>query len=192
MIVKILSSPFRFCLELWSWLDGFNFNFFKSCRDLVKQEVIGFVQEFYINAPFPKAITASFLALIPKRDNLHSLSNYKPISLIGSIYNIITKILALRLKRVLGKFISTCQSSFLPNRQIMDGVLVDNEIIDLAKRRDQCLLLKVDFEKAYNSVSWKYLDYMLGWMGSNCVWRRWMKVCVTLNSVSVLVNGSPT
>lgn len=71
--------------------------------------------------------------------------------------------------------------------------MVINEIIDLAKRRrDRCLLLKVDFEKAYDSVSWKYLDYMLIRMGFNFTWRRWMKACVTSNSISVLVNGSPT
>lgn len=58
----------------------------------------------------------------------------------------------------------------------MDGVLVVNELIDVVKRRrDKCLLLKVDFEKAYDSVNW----------------RRWMKACVNSNSVSILViNGN--
>ncbi|MCH92408.1 cytochrome P450 [Trifolium medium] len=60
--------------------------------------------------------------------------------------------------------ISECQSAFLPNRQILDGVLVVNELIDLAKRRkDKCMMFKVDFERAYDT-----------------------------SSMSVLVNGSPT
>lgn len=57
-------------------LDGFNFNFFKSCWELIKEEVFRFIQEFHFNASFPKAISASFLALIPKKDNPQSLQRF--------------------------------------------------------------------------------------------------------------------
>jgi hypothetical protein len=51
--------------------------------------------------------------------------------------------------KVMSHLISDCQSTFLPNRQILDGVLVVNELIDLVKRKkDKCLMLKVDFERA--------------------------------------------
>jgi hypothetical protein len=67
---------------------------------------------------------------------------------------------------VIGKLISKVQSAFVPNRQILDGVLVINELLDLAKRRkDKCLMFKVDFERAYDTVNWQFLDYMLGRMG---------------------------
>lgn len=109
------------------------------------------------------------------------------------MYKITAKLLALRFKSILGKVISRWQSAFLPGRQILDGVVVVNEMIDLVKKRkDECLLLKMDFKKAYDSVSWKLLDYMLSRLGFNLDWRRWMKVCVALGSISVLVNGSPT
>lgn len=53
---------------------------------------------------------------------------------------------------MLGKVISPCQFVFLPNRQILDGAIVVNEIIDLAKRRkNKCLLLNVDIK--YNEIS---------------------------------------
>jgi hypothetical protein len=54
------------------------------------------------------------------------------------------------------------------------------------------LILKVDFEKAYDSVDWGFLDYMLGQFGFCDKWRMWMKVCVYGGKVSVLVNGCPT
>jgi hypothetical protein len=105
----------------------------------------------------------------------------------------LVKILAVRLKQVLGNLISKVQSSFLPNRHILDGVLVINEIIDLAKRRkDKCLLFKVDFERAYDKVNWQFLDYMMGRMGFAEGWRKWIHACVFHSSMSVLVNGSPT
>jgi hypothetical protein len=123
---------------------------------------MGFLGEFHRNGVLPKAVTASFLTLIPKGDHPQCLTDYRPICLIGCMYKIIAKLLANRLKGVIGKLISTCQTAFVPGRQILDGVLVVNELIDLAKRRkDKALLLKVDFEKAYDSVNWKYLDFAL-------------------------------
>ncbi|MCH88013.1 LINE-1 reverse transcriptase like, partial [Trifolium medium] len=98
-----------------------------------------------------------------------------------------------RLKRVLSKLISNCQSAFLPKRQILDGVMVLNELIDLAKwRKDECLIFKVDFERAYDTVSWKYLENMMIKMGFAEGWLRWMKACIFESTMSVLVNGSPT
>lgn len=134
--------------------NGFNFTFYKQFWKLIKNEVCDYVQEFFYNARFPKAFTASFIALIPKTDHPQSLSEYRPISLIESMYKILAKLLALRFKSILGKVISRCQPTFLPSRQILDGVVVVNEMIDLVKKRkDGCLLLKMEFEKAYDSVS---------------------------------------
>ncbi|MCI03330.1 LINE-1 reverse transcriptase like, partial [Trifolium medium] len=130
---------------------------------------------------------------MPKKDHPQVLSDYRPICLVSSLYKIVAKVLAARLKKVLGKVISKFQSAFLPNRQILDGVLVVNELIDLAKRRkDNCLLFKVDFERAYDTVNWNFLDYMLIRMGFAEGWRRWIRACVFQSSMSVLVNGSPT
>jgi len=54
------------------------------------------------------------------------------------------------------------------------------------------MVFKVDFEKAYDSVSWQFLFYMLRIMGFHERWISWIKGCITLASVSILVNGSPT
>ncbi|CAJ2652296.1 unnamed protein product [Trifolium pratense] len=173
--------------------DGFNFTFLKACWEIIKGDIIDFLHEFYNSAILPKAITASFLSLIPKKDHLQTLSDYRPISLVYSLYKILSKVLAARLKKVLGKVISTVQSAFLPNRQILDGVLVVNELIDLTKRKkDKCLLFKVDFERAYDTVNWHFLDYMMVRMGFAEGWRRWIHACVCQSSKSVLVNGNPT
>ncbi|MCH86516.1 LINE-1 reverse transcriptase like, partial [Trifolium medium] len=152
-----------------------------------------FLHEFHNKAFLPKAITASFLVLVPKKDHLQSLTDYRPICLVSSLYKILSKVLADRLKKVLGKVISKLQSAFIPNRQILDGVLVVNELLDLAKRRkDKCLFFKVDFERAYDTVNWNFLDYMLGRMGFAGEWRSWIRACIFQSSMSVLVNGSPT
>ncbi|XP_058732794.1 uncharacterized protein LOC131604367 [Vicia villosa] len=75
----------------------------------------------------------------------------------------------------------------------MDGVLVMNEVMDLAKREKRsCVVLKVDFEKAYDRVSWNFFRHILKRMGFGDRWMRWTECCIFTNSLSVLVNGSTT
>ncbi|GAU30676.1 hypothetical protein TSUD_39000 [Trifolium subterraneum] len=93
----------------------------------------------------------------------------------------------------MGKLISKSQSAFLPHRQILDGVVVLNEIIDLAKKRkDKCLLFKVDFERAYDTINWSFLERMMIKMGFAEGWLKWMRACIFQSFMFVLVNGSPT
>jgi hypothetical protein len=113
--------------------------------------------------------------------------------LLGCIYKIIAKVLAARLAKVIGPLISKSQTAFLKGRQLVEGVVVVNEVIDYAKKTGkECLILKVDFEKAYDSVDWKFLDYMLQRFGFGEKWRSWMRACVCGGNMSILVNGSPT
>lgn len=89
--------------------------------------------------------------------------------------------------------ISGTQTTFLKGRNILNGVMVLNEVVDYARKRGKpCMIFKVDFEKANDSVSWEFLDYMLTRMGFDARWRGWISGCLNSASVSVLVNGSPT
>jgi len=77
-----------------------------------------------------------------------------PISLVGSIYKIISKILANRLKGVLSKVIDHKQYAFLENRGLLESVIVTNEVLDHVKRNSRkCIIFKANFEKAYDSVN---------------------------------------
>ncbi|XP_071699246.1 uncharacterized protein [Rutidosis leptorrhynchoides] len=62
----------------------------------------------------------------------------------------------------------------------------------LANRLAKLLVFKVDFEKAFDSVDWRYLDFMLGQLGFGVKWRSWIKACLSSARTSILVNGSPT
>jgi hypothetical protein len=91
------------------------------------------------------------------------------------------------------QLVAPTQSAFLKGRQLVDGVVVINEVVDLAKRTGQsCLIFKVDFERAYDSVDWSFLDYMLDRFGFCSKWKGWIRTCVFAGNMSVLVNGSPS
>lgn len=72
-------------------------------------------------------------------------------------------------------------------------LLVANEVINLmGKNKDGDLFLKVDFEKAYDTIDWGFLDFILNKIRFGERWTSWVKSCVTTVEVSILVNGSPT
>ncbi|GKE46221.1 RNA-directed DNA polymerase, eukaryota, reverse transcriptase zinc-binding domain protein [Tanacetum coccineum] len=90
------------------------------------------------------------------------VKNFRPISLIGSLYKIIAKILANRLVVVLGDIVNEVQSAFVADRQILDGPFIFNEVLQWCKlKKKHSFILKIDFEKAYDSVQWDYLDDVL-------------------------------
>jgi hypothetical protein len=70
----------------------------------------------------------------------------------------------------------------------LDGIFIANE----ARKANKELLFNVDFEKAYDSVDWGYLDAVLGKIECPPLWSRWMKECVCIATTSVVVNGSHT
>jgi hypothetical protein len=141
----------------------------------------------------PKSMLSFFVTLIPKVSSPLELKDFRPISLLGSLYKLLAKVLARRLAGIMNSIISSSQSAFLKGRHLVDEVLVVNEIVDFAKKaKKECLIFKVDFEKAYDSVDWSFLEYMMFRVGMCDKWVAWMKVCVFGGSMSVLVNGSPT
>jgi len=72
-------------------------------------------------------------------------------------------------------------------------VLLANEVVEELKRKGKRgLCMKVDFEKVYDLVRWDFLYDMLGRMGFHSTWLKWIRGCMELATVSVLVNGSPT
>ncbi|GJY15773.1 RNA-directed DNA polymerase, eukaryota [Tanacetum coccineum] len=151
--------------------DGFSFLFLKTYWDLLKDDVVRAVRGVFDSFEMPKGTNSSFITLIPKVANPIHVNDFWPISLIGMQYKIIAKVLANRLSKVIDKVVSKEQSAFISGRFILDGPLMLSEIMSWYKKKKRNLMLfKVDFEKAFDTVSWKFLDHI----------------------ASVLVNGSPT
>ena len=172
--------------------DGFPLAFWSFSWDFVKTEVMGFFKEFHEQGKFVRSINATFLVLIPKKQNVEDLKDLRPISLVGGLYNILAKVLANRIKRVLSKVISPVQSAFVEGRQILDAVLIANEAVDtIIRRKESGIVCKLDIEKAYDHLSWEFLFQVLDKMGFGKRWVSWVKWCVSTASFSILVNGSP-
>jgi hypothetical protein len=160
---------------------------------MLKADIRIMFAQFHGNSCLPKNLLSYFVTLIPKVSSPSSIPDFRPISLLGCLYKIIAKVLAKRLALVMDSLISTNQSAFIKGRNLVDGVLIMNELVDWAKKtKKECLIFKVDFEKAYDSVEWSFLEYMLYRCGFCEKWVGWIRSCVFAGNLSVLVNGSPT
>ncbi|MFS7909556.1 putative RNA-directed DNA polymerase [Helianthus anomalus] len=125
--------------------------------------------------------------------NAQSVNNYRPINLIGCISKIVSKILAKRMKCVIGSVVSDTQTAYIEGRSILDGPLMVNEIVSWTKSsKRKAMLFKVDFEKAFDSINWGFLDSVMSQMAFPTLWRKWVMGILSSARMSVLVNGSPT
>nr|KYP63727.1 LINE-1 reverse transcriptase isogeny [Cajanus cajan] len=159
----------------------------------MKRNLVLFFQQFHDNSKLPRGTNSSFISLIPKVDTPQSLNEYRPISLIGCMYKILAKILALRLKVVLPYLVNERQMGFVEGMGLLQGAMVLNETLDeVRQKKKSCMYFKVDFEKAYDLVSWTFVLYMLRRFGFQDKWIGWIGECLRTSSMSVLVNGSPT
>ncbi|GJR80795.1 RNA-directed DNA polymerase, eukaryota [Tanacetum coccineum] len=152
--------------------DGYTFEFFQKFWSLVGPNFCKAIQWFFDHSNFPRGCNSSFIALIPKVPDAKFVSDFRPISLIGSMYKVITKILANRLSSVISDLVSDVQTAFVFNRKILDGPFIINELLSWCKRKKkQAMLFKVDFAKAYDSVRWDFLDDVFRSFGFGSKWR---------------------
>ena len=101
-------------------LDGFTMAFFSKCWRVVEADVMAVFKHFHRYSVFERCLNASFLTLIPKKSDAVNIKDFRPISLVGSVYKLLSKALANRLRVVLDSLISETQNSFVGGRQILD------------------------------------------------------------------------
>ncbi|RVW13055.1 Transposon TX1 uncharacterized 149 kDa protein [Vitis vinifera] len=172
--------------------DGFPLSFWQSCWEFVKEEVMGFLKEFHEHDKFVKSLNSTFLVLIPKKAGAEDLRDFRPISLMGGLYKLLAKVLANKLKKVVGKVVSSAQNAFVEGRQILDATLIANEAIDfLLKRNESGVLCKLDIEKAYDHLNWNFLLFVMRSMGFGEKGTGWIYWCISTATFSVLINGTP-
>ena len=77
-----------------------------------------------------KGVNSTFIALIPKVGSPQKLVDFRPISLVGSLYKVLAKVLANMLRSILCFVVLDTQSTFVRDKQILDGILIANEVVD--------------------------------------------------------------
>jgi hypothetical protein len=127
---------------------------------------------------------------IPKIEDAKEMKLFRPISLINYSFKIFSKVLTSRLGRLSHRFISSNQCAFIKGRYILESVVIAHELVhSLHKTKDPGLILKLDYENAYDRVNW---DFLFEVLSSRCFsekWIGWIKCLVKGGSVGVILNG---
>ena len=134
--------------------NGFIAKFFRSCWDIIKEDLCATLHYFYnLHGQHLKMLNSAHIVLIPKSAEALKIGDYRPISLTSSIAKIISKVLATRLSQSLSSLVSRNQSAFIRKRSIHDNFLyTQNTIRHLHKTNQPALFLKLDITKAFDSV----------------------------------------
>ncbi|EOY00278.1 Uncharacterized protein TCM_010121 [Theobroma cacao] len=82
---------------------------------------------------------------------------------------------------VIENVVGNNQFTFVKGRQLIDAVLIANELIDLIRKEGTGgMIMKVDFEKAYDCIDWGFLDFIMAKIGFLEKWRRWINECISI------------
>jgi hypothetical protein len=99
------------------------------------------------------------ITLLPNIADAARIQPYRPICLLNVSFKIFTKMLNNRILKVADKLIGPSQMTFIPGRYIMEGVVMLHEMIhELHKKRQIGMILKLDFEKAYDKLKWPFIQ----------------------------------
>ncbi|GKA78156.1 RNA-directed DNA polymerase, eukaryota, partial [Tanacetum coccineum] len=115
--------------------DGFSFSFYHHFWPVIEKDVFEAVDYFFMYGEIPNGCNSNFIALIPKILDANMVKDFRPISLIRSLYKIIAKILANRLVGVLGDLVNEVQLAFMVDRQILDGPFILDEVLQCERWR---------------------------------------------------------
>jgi hypothetical protein len=142
--------------------DGLPVAFFKSFWNLVRPLILGILNDFTLGRVDISWLNFGILSLLPKVTGADSIKLFRPIALINVVSKFISKAFAIRLALIAHRTISLAQTTFIKGRCLLDGALALHEIIDeLKSANHKAVILKLDFEKAYDRVSWAFLRSIL-------------------------------
>jgi hypothetical protein len=173
--------------------DGFSIAFFRSCWDIIKEDLMKTINAFSeLSATNFHILNTANIVLLPKKDGAESITDFRPISLIHVIPKIIAKAMARRLSPRMNEIVSHSQSAFIKSRTIHDNFMyVRNTARQLHRRKIPALLFKLDIAKAFDTVRWDYMLDLMQRLGFPQRWRALMTMLFSTASSRVLLNGIP-
>ncbi len=170
--------------------DGIPMEFFHECEQEVTPDLL---QTF--TAMLSKGATSTFLnkgviTLIPKSGDCARLNNWRSITLLGSVYKILAKVLAGRLQAAFSHIIRPNQTGFVEGGSILNNVFIAQEALGWAEESNQDLvLLLLDFEKAFDRIEWNFLFTTLEKLGFEGTWICWVRSLYKEATSTIKMNG---
>ena len=158
--------------------DGFTTEFYKFFWKDIGSLVCHSINFAYNSGRLSDFQRQGIITCIPKdgRDRRH-LKNWRPITLLNVDYKIASSVIANRMKLVLPNVISESQAGFIKGRFIGETTRIIYDVLDYCKTNNiPGLLLTIDFEKAFDTIDWDFIDKTLQSFNFGQSLRKWVKL----------------
>ena len=133
------------------------------------------INDFYLGNLDLTRLNYGVVTLVPKAVDANNVKQFRPICLLNVSFKIFTKLVMDRLTEVAGKIISPSQTAFIKGRYILDGAVMLHEIIhELQTHKEEGVIFKIDFEKAYDIISWDFVEEIMTAKGFDKKLRDWI------------------
>ena len=138
---------------------GFPVEFYKILWSHLKHYLYNMFLESYGKAELPLSCREGILILIPKAGKpRHELKSYRPLTLLNTSYKILAGAIGARLKKTLDHLIGPEQTAYIEGRSICDNTRLTYDVIEsLSHSESEGLMLSLDIEGAFNSLSWNWI-----------------------------------
>ena len=144
---------------------------------MIKQDFYNHCSAFYSGRMCLQSINGSHITLVPKIDGPIRINEFRPISLLNSSVKILNKLFANRLQPHITKLVHLNQYGFIKKRTIQDCLVWSFEYLYLChKSRKELVILKLDFEKAFDRIEHKAMLEIMKKKGFGDKWITWMEL----------------
>ncbi|XP_073361214.1 uncharacterized protein [Aegilops tauschii subsp. strangulata] len=158
--------------------------------EVIKPEVMALFDEFFVGSIDLARLNYGVITLIPKVAGASDIRQFRPITVINVIFRILAKGYAIRAAPITDRITHPDQSAFIQGRYILDGVLVFHEALhEVHSKHLKAVFLKLDFHKAYDTVSWTFLRECLLRKGFDDRWVTRVMQMVSSGRTAVNING---
>ena len=172
-------------------LDSLTVEFYRKFWPWIKTLVYNSVQYAFRTHSLSISQRRGIIKLIPKKNKDPSeVKNWRPITLLNVDYKLITKSLASRVANILPRLIHKDQKGFVKNRYIGNNVLDVYSLIAKAEEMDEeLILILLDIQKAFDSISWSFIEAVLDKFGFPPTFISWMITLYKGKELRIINNG---
>eukprot|EP00253_Pinus_taeda_P019663 PITA_19663 len=173
--------------------NGWTIEFFLSFFEIIKQDLLHMIEESRIIGRIHSHTSSTLIALIPKKRDADSFTDFQPISLCNISFKIISKIIAERIKGILAIHLSKDQHAFLKGRNILDAIASTQECLySMYSKNIDGAILKIDLQKAYDCIDWGFIRCLLARISLRSEMISWIMACIEGVNYAININGIPT
>jgi len=172
--------------------DGLTTEFLKFFWPKIKDVVVQSFNESFVKGSLSYTQTSAVITLLHKGKDLpkNKLSNWRPISLTNTDYKILAKCLANRLSNVINTLVSEDQVGYIKGRHVSTTLRTIDDIIEYYRLKEKPgVLLALDFQKAFDSISKNYMLSAFKKFGFGNEFVQWIKVLFTDTKSCMIYNG---